>query len=41
LETENAYDTQALIQLKKVYCDERNCLRCRIGHKVLTLQQDE
>lgn len=31
-----AYDSQALIQLKKMYCDERNCLRCRIGHKVLS-----
>ncbi|MDD3079643.1 MAG: DUF2851 family protein [Paludibacter sp.] len=38
LETENAYDTQALLQLKKFYCDEKKCLICRIGHKVLTLQ---
>ena len=36
--TESAFDTQSLIQLKKVYCEERKCLRCRIGHKVLTLQ---
>ena len=35
---ENAFDTQALIQLKKQYCDEKKCLRCPIGHKVLTLQ---
>ena len=35
---ENAFDSQALLQLKKQYCDERKCLRCRIGHKVLTLQ---
>ena len=41
METENAYDTQALIQLKKLYCDEKNCLRCRIGHKVLTLKPEE
>jgi len=41
LESKNAYDSQALIQLKKQYCDERKCLRCRIGHKVLTLQVTE
>ncbi|MEI6554276.1 MAG: DUF2851 family protein [Paludibacter sp.] len=33
---ESAYDSQALLQLKKQYCDEKKCLRCRIGHKVLT-----
>lgn len=33
----SAFDSQALLQLKKHYCDEKNCLRCRIGHKVLTL----
>jgi len=32
----SAYDTQALLQLKKMYCDEKKCIRCRIGHKVLT-----
>ncbi len=31
-----AYDSQAFLHLKKIYCDEKNCLRCRIGHKVLT-----
>jgi hypothetical protein len=38
---ETAFDSQALIQLKKQYCDEKKCLRCRIGHKVLTLQPAE
>ncbi|MDR3652041.1 MAG: DUF2851 family protein [Paludibacter sp.] len=38
LKVESAYDSQALLQLKKQYCDEKKCLRCRIGHKVLTLQ---
>lgn len=33
---ENAFDSQALLQLKKNYCDEKKCLRCRIGHKVLS-----
>ncbi len=35
----SAYDSQALIQLKKQYCDEKKCLQCRIGHKVLTLDE--
>ena len=35
----SAYDSQALLQLKKHYCDEKKCLHCRIGHKVLTLQE--
>ena len=33
-----AYDSQALLHLKKNYCDEKKCLRCRIGHKVLTIK---
>lgn len=32
----HALDSQALIQLRKEYCDKRNCLYCRIGHKVLS-----
>jgi hypothetical protein len=39
--SESAFDSQALIQLKKQYCDEKKCLRCRIGHKVLTLKLTE
>lgn len=35
LRVENAGDTQALIQLKKQYCDRRECLRCRIGYEYL------
>jgi len=34
----SAYDSQALLQLKKMYCDEKKCIRCRIGHKVLTVK---
>jgi len=41
LKSESAFDTQAFIHLKKHYCDEKKCLRCRIGHKVLTLQVAE
>lgn len=35
----SAFDSQALLQLKKKYCDEKKCLRCRIGHKVLSCSQ--
>jgi len=35
LKPANAYQTQALIQLKNVYCNNFNCLNCAIGHKVL------
>ncbi len=38
---ENAFDTQALLQLKKNYCDENNCLRCRIGHKLLSINNTD
>ncbi len=41
VKTKTAYDSQALLQLKKFYCDEKKCLRCRIGHKVLTLAMTE
>ena len=35
LEVNTAGDSQALIQLKKQYCDKRDCLRCRIGYEYL------
>ena len=38
IKSESAYDSQALLQLKKQYCDDKKCLRCRIGHKVLTMK---
>ncbi len=31
----NAGDTQALIQLKREYCDKKKCLYCRIGFRVI------
>lgn len=36
VEIATAADSQALIHLYKNYCEEKNCLRCRIGYKVLT-----
>ena len=35
LEVNSASDSQALIQLKKEYCDRKDCLRCRIGYHYL------
>ena len=35
LTVKNAGDSQALIQLKKEYCDKKECLRCRIGYEYL------
>lgn len=31
----HAADSQALIQLKKAYCDKKRCLYCRIGYEYL------
>jgi len=35
IESKNAFDSQALIQLKKEYCDQRKCLQCQIGNKII------
>ena len=35
LEAQHAGDSQALIQLKKMYCDPKKCLYCRIGYAYL------
>jgi hypothetical protein len=35
LTVENAADSQALIQLRKEYCDKKNCLHCRFGYEYL------
>ncbi|MBX9783867.1 MAG: DUF2851 family protein [Chitinophagaceae bacterium] len=31
----NAFDSQALLQLKKFYCNERKCLNCSVGNSIL------
>lgn len=36
LDVNTAGDSQALIQLKKEYCDRKECLRCRFGFEFLT-----
>jgi hypothetical protein len=39
ISADSAYDSQALLQLKKNYCSQLKCLHCRIGHKVMTRTQ--
>lgn len=40
LEVCTAGDSQALIQLKKEYCDRKDCLRCRIGYEYLKSRKE-
>ncbi len=35
MKVENAFDSQALLQLRQQYCNEKKCLHCRIAHKIL------
>ncbi len=35
----NAGQSQGLLHLKKHYCDERQCLKCGIGHQVLSYKE--
>ena len=41
LESRSAGDTQALIQLKKQYCDRKDCLQCRIGYEYMKYRPQE
>lgn len=36
LKSENAADTQALLQLKRSYCDQNRCLDCALGCRILS-----
>jgi hypothetical protein len=35
IENKNAFDSQALIQLKNEYCNKKRCLDCSIGNKLI------
>lgn len=35
-EINSAFDSQALIQLKKQYCDRKDCLRCRFAYEIFS-----
>jgi hypothetical protein len=37
---QNAFQTQALIQLKARYCDTRRCLECAVGNAILNFSQN-
>jgi hypothetical protein len=36
MQIRNACDSQALMQLKREYCEQKKCAFCRIGHQLLT-----
>lgn len=36
LPCEDAADSQAIIQLRRNYCEQRKCLFCRLGHRTLS-----
>lgn len=35
VKSQNVYESQALLELKKNYCDNKKCLDCAIGHFIL------
>ena len=35
IKIKSAFDSQALIQLKNNYCNQKRCLECAIGNKIL------
>lgn len=35
LSAKSAFDSQALLEQKTQYCDKKQCLSCKIGHKIL------
>lgn len=35
IENKNAFDSQALIELKNEYCNEKRCLECGVGNAIL------
>jgi len=35
IENKNAFDSQALIELKNEYCDKKRCLDCSVGNAIL------
>ncbi len=39
IKLQDAGDSQAIIQLKNEYCDQKKCIFCRIGHKLLSKEQ--
>jgi len=38
IKASDAYETQALLQLRKEYCDKRRCVNCAIGHQLMSVK---
>lgn len=36
IDSQSAFETQALIQLKNCYCELKKCLHCQLGAKIIT-----
>ncbi|MBE9510592.1 MAG: DUF2851 family protein [Bacteroidetes bacterium] len=41
IKAENASDSQALLQLKNVYCNQKKCLNCQIGNQLILQNSNE
>lgn len=41
IDVDSAADSQALIQLKREYCDRKDCLRCRFGYEFMKKSNSE
>lgn len=39
VEARSAFDSQALLQLKKAYCEHKRCLECQIGKEIIVNEQ--
>jgi len=35
IENNTAFDSQALLHMKKTYCDQKGCVECAVGNKIL------
>ncbi|MCK4919427.1 MAG: DUF2851 family protein [Bacteroidales bacterium] len=38
---ENAFDSQALIELKTQFCHKQRCMECMIGHQILSIEENK
>jgi len=41
IKAKNASDSQALLQLKNVYCNQKKCLNCQIGNQLILQNSNE
>jgi transposase len=37
IKVQSAFETQALLQLKNLYCEQKKCLNCQIGNKLVKI----